>query len=508
MSSSPPAPLSAADVLADLADLSREDDGASQAIVPATLVGDLAAVAPELANNLLPHFHAMEQFSRELGGVALMSAVVRSCLLGEALEQHASCASVAGGGGPDLGMRELLTDSAVEDMRRERERVTSRLKASVAPPWAGMRRLGGGGGGGGANSMPSYVPSAACKALAAEASSLRDRVAKASDLDAWERAFLGEAAGASSSASSLSASKDEDVDEDTKGGERKSGGGGSSSSSTTTTTTTSRSVPAFWARLEREGGSGAGATAEDDGALLVINDDDARALTQDSKDVERDQVEVNSELVKGSSGYDAVVRALETAVTEARKSPGAGCWVDRLDAADADEGEDRGGVIRRFARSVLRAGNRTQSGGDTLDTLCELAVPALGGEDVVLLVPDSSRFAPIRVTVDIGPFEVKAPEGSEGPVTGKTEGKTGNHPTRRSIGRSMVRRSWHWGARATVQVSWMNGWTCVFRHEFIYCRTTHTRLARLVLYTDNCCSTYSYSGACFNCFMPNKNVGT
>ena len=454
--SSPPSPLSAADVLADLADLSREDDGASQAIVPATLVGDLAAVAPELANNLLPHFHAMEQFSRELGGVALMSAVVRSCLLGEALEQHASCASVAGGSGPDLGMRELLTDSAVADMRRERERVTSRLKASVAAPWAGMRRLGGSGGG--ANPMPSYMPSAACKALAAEASSLRDRVAKASDLDAWERAFLGEAAGASSSASSLSASKDEDVDEDTKGakgakgGERKSSGSG-----TSTPITTSRSIPAFWARLEREGGSGAGATAEDDGALLVINDDDARALTQDSKDVERDQVEVNSELVKGSSGYCAVVRALETAVTEARKSPGAGCWVDRLEAADAGEageGGDRGGVIRRFARSVLRAGNRTQSGGDTLDTLCELAVPARGGEDacedVVLLVPDSSRFAPIRVTVDIGPFEVKAPERSEGPG-----GATGKHPTR---------RSWHWGARATVQVRWLNGLETEWTH--------------------------------------------
>jgi hypothetical protein len=96
--------------------------------------------------------------------------------------------------------------------------------------------------------------------------------------------------------------------------------------------------------------------------------------TQDVKDIQRDSVVVNGQLLTGaSSGYQKIVNSIAKQITA---------------PVDAEE----------IAQKSLSVANRTFSGGISLDHVLKI----FGSDDLVLVVPVSAEAEPLDVTVVAG----------------------------------------------------------------------------------------------------------
>uniref|UniRef100_K3X9A5 Uncharacterized protein n=1 Tax=Globisporangium ultimum (strain ATCC 200006 / CBS 805.95 / DAOM BR144) TaxID=431595 RepID=K3X9A5_GLOUD len=122
---------------------------------------------------------------------------------------------------------------------------------------------------------------------------------------------------------------------------------------------------------------------------------------QDAKDITRDELVVNGELVKGTRGYDAIVdtvqRQIETLLvqqTHSDKQQHSTRDVTQLDA-----------ITHNIAKQILHACNRTESGGSSYEILSQF-LSMNHKEDVspVVLRPDSARAAPLEIALDLGAY--------------------------------------------------------------------------------------------------------
>lgn len=92
-------------------------------------------------------------------------------------------------------------------------------------------------------------------------------------------------------------------------------------------------------------------------------------IEQDSKDIERDRVKVQNQLLIGQQvGYygirQAIVQALCNEKQKLSKNP-----IESTELQECKLSESP--ILVAFAARVLHAVNRTQSGGDSFDALCK-----------------------------------------------------------------------------------------------------------------------------------------
>lgn len=191
-------------------------------------------------------------------------------------------------------------------------------------------------------------------------------------------------------------------------------------------------VPCWWLHAdERPAGAGGAGDGGKDASLHQLK-----------RDVERDTFVVQGEPLRGADGAEAVLAAVVACVRDAQErllgaSPAADAGVGGSDSPLLlDDGE--GGLqsaLARFAASVVRAGNRTQSGGDAYDAILRV----LANHDVCLVVPDSAAAQPIDISIDAGPFQ---PAGRSAPAGDDNDDGGGAEAPR-----------WQWGVRATVRAT-------------------------------------------------------
>eukprot|EP00743_Colponemidia_sp_Colp-15_P004172 GILK01004502.1.p1 GENE.GILK01004502.1~~GILK01004502.1.p1 ORF type:complete len:362 (-),score=33.60 GILK01004502.1:76-1137(-) len=103
------------------------------------------------------------------------------------------------------------------------------------------------------------------------------------------------------------------------------------------------------------------------------------SLIQDAKDIERDAIEVNGMLYTGSShGYKNIVASIESILMASES-------MSHCAASTSP---------KHLAQLLLRACNRTHSGGLSFELLADLFQ-----HDVLCLSPDSSTFSPLKLTI-------------------------------------------------------------------------------------------------------------
>ncbi|CAM9632423.1 unnamed protein product [Scytosiphon promiscuus] len=187
------------------------------------------------------------------------------------------------------------------------------------------------------------------------------------------------------------------------------------------------------------GGGGGGGARKDDREI------------QAARDVERDMLSVNGVLVKGSEGYPVVIGKVKRelarltepvagadAVADARRERGGegGRGGERGGQGGSEEsrgsGSSGGGrgseqvrrpsrqgessilplrpprQLQNFSKLILKAANRTESGGlsfDAINRILELCPDACDGS--VLVVPDSSKAEPLGISITAGRFTEK-----------------------------------------------------------------------------------------------------
>lgn len=133
-------------------------------------------------------------------------------------------------------------------------------------------------------------------------------------------------------------------------------------------------VPLSWlaaAAASAPGGSGGDgeAISRGGGGGVAASRKDA-SLAQAARDVERDVLVVNGSRLAGAAGYGAVVSAIARAAAAAEAAAGLGV----PGQGGGGGGGDAAGVeLEGFAGAVLASGNRTRSGGDSVDVLCARA---------------------------------------------------------------------------------------------------------------------------------------
>mmetsp|Transcript_2752 Transcript_2752/g.5319 ORF Transcript_2752/g.5319 Transcript_2752/m.5319 type:complete len:427 (-) Transcript_2752:15-1295(-) len=112
---------------------------------------------------------------------------------------------------------------------------------------------------------------------------------------------------------------------------------------------------------------------------------------QDTRDVERDEVKINGTIYKGAEAkYEGIVEKVQHQVEEALEWTRACAESPSLDS-----------ILKRFARVILCAGNRTHSGGNTYEVIMKL----FGGSDWVLVTPDSEGSEPIQIELTLDSFK-------------------------------------------------------------------------------------------------------
>lgn len=141
------------------------------------------------------------------------------------------------------------------------------------------------------------------------------------------------------------------------------------------------------------------------------------SLLQLRRDVERDRFVVNGVHCLGSRGLESVLltvlhsvqhqarAAFCSAVTDPRAAEGAPDTTVPL----KDLFGEKDAIPPRLAAAVVgivRACNRTVSGGDSYDALMRLLLPTR--DDLVIIVPNSAAATPISIQVGLGAYQVKA----------------------------------------------------------------------------------------------------
>ncbi|RHY34575.1 hypothetical protein DYB32_000841 [Aphanomyces invadans] len=117
---------------------------------------------------------------------------------------------------------------------------------------------------------------------------------------------------------------------------------------------------------------------------------DAEAF-QDAKDIKRDQVTINGILLPGVVGYDTLVRALADEI-------------QRVAVAFRPSYAAFASTYEEMAKRILHSINRTESGGGSYEVLSSLVSPA-SSSSLVLIRPNSKAATPLRVHIDMGPYE-------------------------------------------------------------------------------------------------------
>ncbi|TMW61296.1 hypothetical protein Poli38472_013759 [Pythium oligandrum] len=115
---------------------------------------------------------------------------------------------------------------------------------------------------------------------------------------------------------------------------------------------------------------------------------------QDAKDIQRDELVVNSEEVVGAIGYDEIVNRIQAHIRSQISS--------HLGSID----EDNYDKTRVVAQQILNACNRTESGGTSYETLSQFV--SNHTMDHVLIRPASEKAPPLRIDMDVGPFRDEA----------------------------------------------------------------------------------------------------
>lgn len=117
-------------------------------------------------------------------------------------------------------------------------------------------------------------------------------------------------------------------------------------------------------------------------------------IFQDAKDIARDEMTVNGELVAGSIGYDAIVDRIQTQLeqllaAEIGKPP----QLMSMQLSD---------TLMRISMEILNASNRTESGGSAYEVLGRFLTNH--EMDHVLIRPASAKAPPIQIDMDIGAY--------------------------------------------------------------------------------------------------------
>ena len=169
-----------------------------------------------------------------------------------------------------------------------------------------------------------------------------------------------------------------------------------------------------------------------------------RSEAQARRDIERDVIIVDGERRTGRDGFDEIVAQLVAATQ--RAATGA---VGPMPAGVKDDGVLACAptpALEAFARAVLMAANRTESGGLGLEAMSLLFGGLGAGAERVpltLTVPDSAGAEPLRVEMALAPFE---PTPGERPPLPPTCA-----PAR--DGTDELSLEWRWGVRASVEGS-------------------------------------------------------
>ena len=190
-------------------------------------------------------------------------------------------------------------------------------------------------------------------------------------------------------------------------------------------------LPARWLANERGEAARSSTTAD-------------RSEAQARRDIERDVIIVDGERRTGRDGFDEIVAQLVAATQ--RAATGA---VGPMPAGVKDDGMIAcapTAALEAFARAVLMAANRTESGGLGLEAMSLLFGGLGAGAERVpltLTVPDSAGAEPLRVEMALAPFE---PTPGERPPLPPTCA-----PAR--DGTDELSLEWRWGVRASVEGS-------------------------------------------------------
>uniref|UniRef100_A0A7S2SKW0 Uncharacterized protein n=1 Tax=Mucochytrium quahogii TaxID=96639 RepID=A0A7S2SKW0_9STRA len=115
---------------------------------------------------------------------------------------------------------------------------------------------------------------------------------------------------------------------------------------------------------------------------------------QDSRDVERDKVQVGGKLFIGHQvKYTGMVEMLKKKLKQEL------LWTNTVEWFQNDE-VILENTLKRFARVILNLGNRTNSGGNAYEAIMLI----FGKTDKVLITPDSEQAEPVTIEVKLDSF--------------------------------------------------------------------------------------------------------
>lgn len=119
-------------------------------------------------------------------------------------------------------------------------------------------------------------------------------------------------------------------------------------------------------------------------------------IFQDAKDIARDELAINGELVAGSIGYDAIVDRIQTQLEQLLAAE-IGKPLPQFSMQLSD-------TLHRIAMEVLNASNRTESGGSAYEVLGRFVTNH--EMDHVLIRPASAKAPPIQIDMDMGAYQL------------------------------------------------------------------------------------------------------
>lgn len=151
-------------------------------------------------------------------------------------------------------------------------------------------------------------------------------------------------------------------------------------------------------------GIGAAGNTQQATRVPVLSDAE---IFQDAKDIARDELAVNGELVAGSIGYDAIVDHIQTQLEQLLAAE-IGKPLPQFSMQLSD-------TLHRIAMEVLNASNRTESGGSAYEVLGRFV--ANHEMDHVLIRPASAKAPPIQIDMDMGAYASTEGLGAENDAT-------------------------------------------------------------------------------------------
>lgn len=113
-------------------------------------------------------------------------------------------------------------------------------------------------------------------------------------------------------------------------------------------------------------------------------------LFQDSKDIQRDSIQINGEIALGTQGYDAIVAQIQRVLER---------LLSKVLPKCSQKMKNR---TTSMAREILHACNRTESGGFSYEMLSRFLTNHCTQH--IICRPDSSKAEPLSVEIKLGGF--------------------------------------------------------------------------------------------------------